>query len=112
MKIDIKNGDLVLFKSDTIIVHESSDVSLTFDEELTLTFRFIEDSTTKDQKMEFVPQDKTVIIKLVNFNNPIGTTTSNHIPFATADDKDLYISFAIYSVGKSKVLHYNIYTEQ
>ena len=112
MKVEIKNGNLLLMKSDTILVYDNQDVTLTFDEQFTLTFCFTEDSTIKENKMEIEDIDEGIKIKLINFNNPIGVATTTHIPFATANDKSVYVSFAVYSISKTKVLHYNIYTEQ
>lgn len=112
MKVEIKNGDLLLTKSDTILVCDNQDITLTFDEQFKLIFHFMEDSTIKENKMEIERFDGGIKIKLINFNNPIGTATANPIPFATANDKSVYVSFAVYSIGKSKVLHYNIHTEK
>lgn len=112
MKVEIINGDLILTKSDTILVYENEDVTLTFDEQFTLVFRFMEDSTIKENKMEFDDLETGIIIKLINFNNPIGTATNKAIPFAYENGKSVYVSFAVYSISKTKVLHYNIYKEQ
>lgn len=112
MKVEIKNGDLLLTKSDTILVYDNQDVLLRFDEQFTLTFMFVEDSTIKEHKMEIEDADNGIKLKLINFNNPIGLATTRQIPFATANGKSVYVSFAVYSIGKTKVLHYNIYTEQ
>ena len=112
MKVEIKNGNLFLSKSDTIIVYENNDVTLTFDDQFTLTFYFVEDSTIKENKMEFEDLEAGIKIKLINFNNPIGIATSKAIPFASENGKTVYVSFAVYTISKTKVLHYNIYTEQ
>lgn len=112
MKVEIKNGDLFLTKSDTILVYDNQEVTLTFDEQYTLIFHFMEDSTEKDNKMDIEHIDGGVKLNLINFNNPIGTATGKPIPFATANNKQVYVSFAVYSIGKSKVLHYNIHIEK
>ena len=112
MKVEIKNGDLLLTKSDTILVYDNQDVLLTFDEQFTLTFYFVEDSTIKENKIEIENVDNGIKLKLINFNNPIGVATTKPIPFATSNGKPVYVSFAVYSISKTKVLHYNIYTEQ
>lgn len=112
MKVEVKNGELVLVRSDSILVYENEPVELTFDEQYTLTFRFSEDSTLKDNEINFEPLDVGVEFRLINFQNPLGTAIGKPIAFATADEKQVYLSFAVYSVGKAKILHYNIYTEQ
>ena len=112
MKVETKNGNLLLTKSDTILVYENEDLTLTLDEQFKLIFQFIEDSTIKENKMEFEDLDTGIKIKLINFNNPIGIATNKEIPFASANGKSVYLSFAVYSISKTKLLHYNIYTEQ
>lgn len=112
MKVEIKNGELFLTKADTIIVSENEDVSLMFDDQFALIFHFMDDSTIKEHKMEFEDLDAGAKIKLINFNNPIGTATTKGIPFASVNGKSAYISFAVYSISKTKILHYNIYVEQ
>lgn len=112
MKIEAKNGELLLAKTDTIIVGENEDLTLTFDEQFVVIFHFKEDSTIQENKMDFEDLDTGIRINLVNFNNPMGISTTRAIQFATADEKPVYIAFAVYSIGKTKVLHYNIYTGQ
>ena len=112
MKVEIKNGELLLTKSDTLLVYEKDDVTLTFDEQFVFIFHFMEDSTIKEQKMKIDDIDNGIQLNLINFNNPIGVASGSPIPFAKANDKSVYMSFAVYSIGKTKLLHYNIYTEQ
>lgn len=112
MKIEVNNGDLSLVRSDTLIVYEDQDVSLTFDEQFVLVFHFEEDATNKDNKIEFEDVENGVKFNLVNFNNPLGMSTGRALPFAIANEKSVYISFAVYSINKSKVLHYSIYIER
>ena len=112
MKVEIKKKNLLLTKSDTILVYENEDLTLTLDEQFVLIFHFVEDSTIKENKMEFEDIDEGIKIKLVNFNNPIGIATNKEIPFASANGKSVYLSFAVYSISKTKLLHYNIYMEQ
>ena len=112
MKVETKNGNLILNKSDTAVVSENEDLTLILDEQFTLTFHFMEDSTIKENKMEFEDFDTGVKIRLINFNNPLGTATTKPIPFASVNGKPASLSFAVYSISKTKVLHYNIYVEQ
>lgn len=110
MKIEVKNGDLSLIKSDTILVFENQDVSLLFDEQYHFVFHFEEDSTIQENKMEFENIEDGIKLVLTNFNNPIGTSTTRAIPFAETNGKVVFVSFAVYTINKTKVLHYNIYT--
>lgn len=112
MKIEINNGDLSLIRTDSILVYDNQSVTLTFDDQYTLVFNFSEDSTIKEQKIDFNPLTAGLEINLINFNNPLGTATGKPLPFATADEKPVYVSFAVYSVGKTKILHYNIYMDR
>ena len=112
MKVEIKNGNLLLTKSDTVLVYENQEVSLTFDGQFLLIFHFAEDSTIKDHKLEFEDLDNGIKLNLINFNNPLGSASGSPIPFASKNGKSVYVSFAVYLLGKAKILHYNIYIEQ
>ena len=109
MKIDVKNGDLTLVESDSVLVYEDKPIILTFDDQYKLSFLFSEDSTIKEYKINANPLTGGVEFNLINFNNPLGIAIGKPILFANADDKMIYVSVAVYSVGKAKVLHYNIY---
>lgn len=112
MKVEVNNGGLVLVRSDSLLVYENQEVSLTFDEQFLLVFHFEEDSTKKENKIGFEEIENGIKFNLINFNNPLGMSTAQSLPFATANEKSVYISFAVYSINKSKVLHYSIYTER
>lgn len=79
-----------------------------------ITFKFLKDESLDGQKMDpETPNDHEVILKLTNFDNPLGTGTVRPVGFATAGDgKNLFINFYVYVVGKSSpTLHYTIYKE-
>ena len=85
MKIEVKSGNLILKRSDSVLVYENQPVVLTFDEQFKLSFKFVEDSTLKDQKMDIKQMDEGIVFELINFNNPIGVGTTQPVPFATVD---------------------------
>ncbi len=112
MKIQIKNGDLILVESNSVLVYENQKVSITFDDEYTLLFSFIEDSTIKEHQIDTVPLENGVEFILKNFNNPLGIALAKPLAFASNNGKDYYISFSSNSIGSSKVLMYNIYVDK
>lgn len=81
---------------------------------LKIVFQFFIDESTESSKIETeVPNSSEIILKLTNFNSPLGTGTSSPISFATENSgKKLYLNFYVYVIGKaSPTLQYTIYKE-
>lgn len=80
-----------------------------------ITFEFYIDKSIEGQEMSAdASTESEVILKLTNFNSPLGTGTINPISFGTetTTGKKLYINFYVHVVGKSSpTLHYTIYKE-
>ena len=112
MKIDVKNGELLLVKSGSVLSYEDTPIKLIFDDQYCVSFQFLEDVSFKEHKINVDTVEGGIDFKLINFNNPLGIAIGKPIVFAEKDGKSVYISFSVYSVGKSKTLHYNVYTEQ
>lgn len=109
MKIQVKNGDLFLVESNSILVYENQKTAITFDDEYTVYFTFLEDSSLKEHQIDFELLAHGIEFKLKNFNNPLGIALGKPLAFANSDVDALYISFCVYSIGGSKHLHYNVY---
>ena len=114
-KITTANGEVI--NSGLVTSFFGEPISITLQAAPTpfkLTFKFLNDESHEGQKMDAeTPNDHEVILKLTNFNNPLGTGTVKPVGFATASDgKSLFINFYVYVVGKSSpTLQYTIYKE-
>lgn len=103
------NG-MKLEHSDTVIVYEKQPVSLLLNQNYTITFSFIDDGN--DQNLSFNAVNNGLDIVLKNFNNVLGTSTSQPIEFAAINGKSLYISFSVQAIDDVKILQYNIFIKE
>lgn len=103
------NG-MKLEHSNTIIVYNKQPASLLLNKNYKVTFSFIDDE--KEQNLSFNPVEGGLDIVLKNFNNVLGSSTSQPIEFASINGKSLYIAFTVEAIGDVKILQYNIYIKE
>jgi len=105
----INSGLVTAFNNGPICIQLPSESEKPFK----LTFCFLTDKSSTDHRMEAEsPNNNEVIVKLTNFNNPLGTGTIRPVNFASSNGKKLYVNFYVYVVGESSsTLHYTIYKE-
>lgn len=111
MNFKIKCGDLILVRSDTVFSANKDPIAITIEDEYTLKFTFLDDTTNPEQDIDVNTQNEGVELILKNFNNPLGTSISKPIEFAKLNGRSIYIAFAVYAVSSTKVLHFNIYVD-
>lgn len=111
MDIKVKNGNLALVNSGSLLI-DGQPVTITMDGEYTIKFSFVEDSVNTEQKVGLETSDNGIEFILKNFNNPIGSAIAKPIEFAKKNGKPIYISFCVYAIGPSKLLHYNLFAEK
>ena len=116
MQLNISTGGYNVISSGLVTAFNNEPICITIPNEKSadfkLVFQFHKDDSSEEQKLEAdTSGSKKVILKLTNFNNPLGTGTIHPIGFATdSDKKQLFINFYVYVVGKSSpTLHYTIY---
>lgn len=86
----------------------------TTDTPFKISFVFLKNNEIKESLFNAeAPNQREVIFRLTNFNNPLGTAVIKPIEIANNNEgKKLYISFFTYTVGDSApTLHYTIYRE-
>lgn len=105
----INSGVVTAFNNEPICIQLPNESGTPFK----LTFCFLKDQSIKNHRIKAeAPNNNEVIVKLTNFNNPLGTGTARPVNFASFDGKQLYVSFYVYVVGESvSTLYYTIYKE-
>lgn len=105
----INSGLVTAFNNEPICIQLPNEAGKPFK----LSFCFLKDKSITDHRMEAeAPNNNEVVVKLINFNNPLGTGTIRPVHFASSNGKKLYVNFYVYVVGESSsTLHYTIYKE-
>lgn len=118
MQLNITTGGHKVISSGLVTAFNDEPICITIpnakSEDFELVFQFFKDDSSEEQKLEAdTSGTKKVILKLTNFNSPLGSGTIHPVGFATdSDKKQLFINFYVYVVGKSSsTLHYTIYKE-
>ena len=101
----VDSGILISFKGEPIAIKLNPVGSL--------EFRFADDPSQPAPRMhgELTPSG-ALTINLTNFNNPIGTGSSEPLRIGREGDQTLYLNFRVYGLGGSpdRTLHYTIYS--
>lgn len=105
-------------KTQNLKIIENGNGTIIFhDKEITfglndLTFKIELAKNPEDPKPSFIlsGEGKNAILKLYNFDNVLGTSTSEPIKFAlnTQTKIAMYINIAIYQIASTHILHYSI----
>ena len=101
----VDSGVLISFKGEPIAIKLNPVGSL--------EFRFADDPSQPAPRMhgELTPSG-ALTIHLTNFNNPVGTGSSEPLRIGREGDQTLYLNFRVYRLGGSpdRTLHYTIYS--
>jgi len=101
----VDSGILISFKGESIAIKLNPVGSL--------VFRFVDDPSQPAPRMhgELTPSAR-LTIHLTNFNNPVGTGSSEPLKIGREGDQTLYRNFRVYRLGGSpdRTLHYTIYS--
>lgn len=103
----IDSGLVITFKNEPIIFELRDDMKIT----VFLT----EDDSIDDQRIDIDPISReNMELKLVNFNNSLGTGNSNPLQLGSIDNKHLYLNIVVYSLGKDtqKTLQYTWFLDK
>ena len=110
MEISVKQGNLTVIKSDSILVYNGETTILTIDGNYIIRIDYEDGSADDPQQFSITPNDEGIRIVLKNFDNPLGTASGEPILIAKQGETKIYIAFAVYRIGGAKILHYDIYT--
>lgn len=113
--VGVKIGVLDFLTSGTVLTHDNSPVEFKIGN-LSFELMFYEDKSISTNKIEFdTPATKTntLIIKITNFNNVIGTMNKSLLQVGTLANRLLYFSFIVYTIeNNNRVIHYSWFLGQ
>ena len=95
-----EHGTVISFKQEPLIFAIS---------DLKVKISFLDNT---DEKQAILPNQigaKEIELKLVNFNNSLGTGTTEPLGIGTVSNKRLYLNFVVHALGNQKTLHYTWY---
>ena len=102
MEITVKQGNLQVIKTGTVLVVNNEETVITLDQSFNIKLNYTDDTVDKKQGLFAEPVKNGIIIKLKNFNNP----------FVKGEDK-VFISLSVVAMPvKAKLLTYGIYLEK
>lgn len=104
----IQDGDLTVISDGTIVTYPGRSVDFVFNPQKTLRVK-VTFSSTDDEKMGAEVENLQgggVEIRLKNFNNPLGSGSSKHVPLGNINKRQLFFSYRVFGSKSSKVLHY------
>ena len=109
MEITIKQGNLQVLTTNSIIVPKGYETTIILDNEFEISVIFV-DGKNQEIKKESI-KNRGIRITLIAFNNSLGTSTINPIPIAKRNDKTVYMSICVYAINNVKILTYTILSE-
>lgn len=111
MEISTYVNGLKLEHSNTIIVYKKQSVILSLNHNYKIKISFNDDEE-KEQNISFNVAEKGLELVLNNFQNALGTSSSQPIEFGAINGKSLYISVSVQAINDVKILHYDICIEE
>ena len=110
----IISGDKEIHASGSVISYEAQPIEFTLGEgpnPIRSKFVFIHDENDKSARIELsvLEDNKLLVINLFNFNSPIGIGNITPISVGQLTNRKLYLNFNVYSLEKSKLVHYTWY---
>ena len=109
MEILIKQNNLKVLTTNSIIVPEGYETTINLGDEFHISIIFME-GNKQEIKKENVG-DNGIKITLVAFNNYLGTSTTKPIAIAQNGNNTIYISLCAYAINKVKMLTYTLLSE-
>ena len=108
----IKVGDFDILDSGSIVGNLNDPIDFVIDTQYvkTLRFIFVNDNSTKRQKVlatESKSETKTIELVFTNYNNPLGTGNNVPLPLGKHENRSLFLNYRIYNMeGAGKHIHY------
>lgn len=107
--IKINIGQYEVYSSGTVVGNVNEEIKF-FIEDLIFEIVFKTNKEQPEQKLsQHQPNDKSLTIEFVNFNNSLGSGNRVPIQVGTIGEKILYLNFRVYSLADDagKLLHYS-----
>jgi hypothetical protein len=118
MEFKITQGKFVLRDSFSFVVIRDEPIHIKLADDMNLEFVFVDDPDNKKHSLESsIIKNTTLQYILRNFNNPLGTCTTEPLLIGDLDKKNLYIHFSVHTIGgneanKSKIFTCSLFQEQ
>ena len=117
-KAIITSGNIKLVYSNRICCFNNERIDIKYkltekkEDELKMSFIFNYSDDLKQNISIDTDTNDWIIIKLTNFNNPLGTGLKKPIQIAELNNKDIFIIFNIYKNDESNpILDFSLYME-
>lgn len=121
-RTNIYSGGVELIDSNTLLFFDSSsplEIEEIFNPSFKITIRIInenDDTGTHSLQYKVIKEESIIEYKCINFNNSLGTGTSQPMEIFTINGKKYYIHFWIYTMsgekGTTRKLDYSLWKEK
>lgn len=114
----ISSGSAKVVSSGTVIQFQNNPIEITIDlpsYSFNWILKFENNPNTSEQRIiADAPSTSTLVLTCYNFNNPIGSGTSQPVNIGTHGDQYVYVNFRVYSLSEdaSKSVHYTVYLSE
>lgn len=113
MEITVKQGDLQVIATGTVVVINNEETIFSLDKNYHIKINYIDDSKDKKQGLLVLPIENGILIRLINFNNPFGSATNKYIPVAVTEEDKILMSLNVIAYNETlKVVTYGIYLDK
>lgn len=123
MITEILSKNCVILESNTVYLFEPySDLTMHFEsgsDEFNFNIKLIfKTDKGSEQAAERMVNEHEVVFRFTNFDNPLGSGTSNPLEIATINDKKLYMHIWVYGVGRDdnktsvRKIEYTVFMER
>ena len=110
MDITIKQGNLRVVKTGTILVVNNEETVITLDNNYIIKLNYVDEPKEKKQGLFAKAIEKGLLITLKNFNNPFGAATKQPIPVAITEEDNVFLSLSVVAMPEmAKIVTYGIY---
>jgi hypothetical protein len=115
VQFKILSGDKEIFKKGTVITFDDKGITFKINE-IVVKLLFEKDASIKEPSMKAENSEdaKILTLRLLNFENPLGTATAKPLQIGTIKGRTLFLNFSVHSIGDTaqKTVHYTFYFEK
>ena len=111
---EIKSGPTNIITSGTVISFNKNPIEIIFgpaNGRLKLIIEFEEDKEIKGTSVKpSITSKDTLNLKLINYNNSLGTGNKKPLVFGNIEGRELYLNYRVFPLNEwDKTVHYTIY---
>lgn len=109
MIVSVQQGNLQVIQTGSVLISNNEPTTFRIDGDYRIIINYKDSKENSTQDMAANPIENGISIDLINFNNPLGTSTTSPIPIAKQNNRTIYIALTVHAIGEAKVLTYGIY---